>query len=68
MPRTTSVSTGQSQSGVDRVPEKQAKADPNVLARCLQKVKENRKISVMHRETEWPEFEGLQFGTIYEQN
>ena len=37
MPRTSSVSTGQSQSGVDRIPEKQAKADPKVLARCLQK-------------------------------
>ena len=28
MPRTSSVSTGQSQSGVDRIPEKQAKSRP----------------------------------------
>ena len=39
MPRTSSVSTGQSQSGVDRIPEMQAKADPKVLARHLQKFK-----------------------------
>ena len=37
MPRTSCVSTEQSQSGVDRIPEKQAKADPKVLARCPQK-------------------------------
>ena len=36
-PRTSSVSTGQAQSGVDRNPEKHARADPKVLARCHQK-------------------------------
>ena len=34
MPRTSSVSTEQSQSGVDRIPEMQAKADPKAFARC----------------------------------
>ena len=62
MPRTSSVSTGQSQRGVDRNPEKQAKADTKVLARCHQKFKfeqEDLKSLVdiprlprMHRETE----------------
>ena len=37
-------STGQSQSGVDRILEMQAKADPKAFARCLQKFKLNRKI------------------------
>ena len=61
MPRTSSVSTGQSQRGVDRIPEMQVKADPKVFARCPEKFKEKRKISShwwifqdyrMHRESE----------------
>ena len=36
MPRTSSVSTEQSQSGVDRILEMQVKADPKAFARCLQ--------------------------------
>ena len=61
MPRTSSVSTGQSQSGVDRILEMQAKADPKAFARCPQVFKLNRKICIhwwifqddsMHRETE----------------
>ena len=39
MPRTSAVSTGQSQRSVDRIPEKQAKADPKAFARCPQKFK-----------------------------
>ena len=39
MPRTSSVSTAQSQSGVDRIPEMQAKADPKAFARCPQEFK-----------------------------
>ena len=61
MPRTSSASMVHSQTSVDRILEKQAKADPKVLARCPQKFKWNRKISShwwifqdyrMHRETE----------------
>ena len=36
MPRTSSVSTEQSQSGADRILEMQVKADPKAFARCLQ--------------------------------
>ena len=39
MPRTSAVSAGQSQRGVDRIPEKQAKADPKAFARFPQKFK-----------------------------
>ena len=39
MPRTSFDSMGQSQSGVDRNPEKQAKADLKVLARFPKKFK-----------------------------
>ena len=54
MPRTSSVSMGQSPSGVDRILEKQAKGDP------LQKCKKRKFLNHwwtfqdyrMHRETE----------------
>ena len=39
MPRTSSVSTEQSQSGVDRIPEMQVKTDPKTFARCPQEFK-----------------------------
>ena len=49
MPRTSSVSTEQSQSGVELNPEKQAKADPKVqTTACIGKPNA-------------PEFEGFQF-------
>ena len=78
MPRTSSVSTGQSQSGVDRIPEKQAKSRPEKrsqdVTRNSNKTGRSQDIGGYSKTTACigkpnaPEFEGFQFDATYEQN